>query len=399
MTQANNKQVVTILGATGSIGLSTLDVMSRHPDKFELYAVTGNTNVDGMLDICQKYSPKKVVMVDEQAAEQLTAKLRSFSISIDVTAGTESLNDVSGADKVTTVMAAIVGGAGLLPTLTAAQTGKRILLANKESLVMSGGLLLAAVEKSGATLLPVDSEHNAIFQAMPASVQQGGSLADTGVNKILLTGSGGPFLNKPIAEFSDITPAMAVAHPNWSMGAKISVDSATMMNKGLEFIEARLLFGASFEQVEVIVHPQSIIHSMVSYNDGSVIAQMGQPDMRTPIAHTLAYPERIESGVRPLDFTQVANFTFCAPDFERFPNLRLALEASKLGQGATTVLNAANEINVAAFLQEQITFNQIAQLNEQALVELGDTDPKQLSEILKLDQQARLFASNLVKGH
>ena len=343
-----SKQVLTILGATGSIGLSTLDVISRHPDKFELFSVTGNTNVEGLFKICLEHQPSVAVMADEASAEALSAMLRKHDLSVEVKSGVDGLNSVSGDKRVTTVMAAIVGGAGLLPTLTAAQSGKRILLANKESLVMSGDLFLDAVRENGATLLPVDSEHNAIFQSMPESVQNGGALQPAGVEKILLTGSGGPFLTKPLTEFSNITPSMAVAHPNWDMGAKISVDSATMMNKGLEFIEARLLFNASFEQIQVVVHPQSIIHSMVSYTDGSVLAQMGQPDMRTPIAHTLAYPERIESGVAPLDFSQMVDFSFLAPDFGRFPNLALALEASKLGQGATTVLNAANEVAVAA---------------------------------------------------
>lgn len=392
-----NKQVVSILGATGSIGLSTLDVMSRHPEQFELFAVSGNTNVEGMLAICKAHKPSIAVMADEASAEALQQQLALAGLNIKVDSGVKGLNAIAGDERVTTVMAAIVGGAGLLPTLTAAQSGKRVLLANKESLVMSGDLLLDAVAKSGAILLPVDSEHNAIFQSIPETVQKGASLESAGVNKILLTGSGGPFLTKPLSEFADITPAMAVAHPNWSMGAKISVDSATMMNKGLEFIEARLLFNARFEQIEVVVHPQSIIHSMVSYNDGSVIAQMGQPDMRTPIAHTLAYPNRIASGVEPLDFTKLASFTFCAPDFERFPNLRLALEASKLGQGATTVLNAANEVNVDAFLNGHIGFEHIANNNEVVLEKLAQLKPQSLSDILELDQEARQLSSNLIQ--
>jgi 1-deoxy-D-xylulose-5-phosphate reductoisomerase len=392
------KQVVTILGATGSIGLSTLDVMSRHKDSFELYAVSGNTNVEGMLAICQQYSPRIAVMADHASAERLQQVLNELALEIEIKAGAEALQEISGNTEVTTVMAAIVGGAGLLPTLTAAQTGKRVLLANKESLVMSGDLLLNAAQLSGAQLLPVDSEHNAIFQSLPESVQKGGALVDAGVKQILLTGSGGPFLTTPLDTFEQITPAMAVKHPNWSMGAKISVDSATMMNKGLEFIEARLLFNAAFEQIEVLIHPQSIIHSMVSYSDGSVLAQMGQPDMRTPIAHTLAYPNRIESGVEPLDFTQLASFTFCAPDFARFPNLRLALEASKIGQGATTVLNAANEVTVAAFLDEQIPFTQIAKLNERVLEKLATTRVQSLDEILSLDQEARVLVRTLIQS-
>ena len=391
-------QTITILGATGSIGLSTLDVIDRHREKFQLYAVTANTNVADMLSICLKYRPKIAVMVDVQSAESLALKLKYDAPEISVLSGEQGLNQVCAEPVVTTVMAAIVGGAGLLPTLTATQQGKRVLLANKESLVMSGELLLSAAKQSGAQLLPVDSEHNAIFQSLPESVHKGASLTEAGVNQILLTGSGGPFRTTPLSEFEGITPAMAVAHPNWSMGAKISVDSATMINKGLEFIEARLLFNASFEQIKVLVHPQSIIHSMVSYVDGSVIAQMGQPDMRTPIAHTLSYPERIESGVAALDFTQVANFTFSAPDFDRFPNLRLALEASQQGQGATTVLNAANEVTVAAFLAEKINFNHISDINEQVLTQLGQQCPASLSDILELDLAARDCTNRIINS-
>jgi 1-deoxy-D-xylulose-5-phosphate reductoisomerase len=389
-------QTITILGATGSIGLSTLDVIKRHPDKFDLYAITGNTNVLGMIELCQQYKPSIAVMADENSAQQLHEQLKTLGSNVDVLSGTDGLLQVCSEPKVTTVMAAIVGGAGLQPTLTAAKHSKRILLANKEALVMSGDLFLSAVAESNAILLPVDSEHNAIFQAMPSSVQSGGALVDAGVEKILLTGSGGPFLTKQLNEFSQITPEMAVAHPNWSMGAKISVDSATMMNKGLEFIEAKLLFNASFEQIDVVIHPQSIIHSMVSYSDGSVLAQMGQPDMRIPIAHTLSFPERIESGVKPLDFTQLADFSFCAPDFSRFPNLGLALEASKVGQGATTVLNASNEIAVAHFLNREISFNNIATLNELCLEQLGSSSPITLDDILELDQQTREVALGLI---
>ena len=391
-------QTLTILGATGSIGLSTLDVISRHPEHFSLFAVTANNNVKGLFDICQKYQPNYAVMVDEGAAEQLHGRLQKSGSDTQVLSGEAALLEVSGSDKVTTVMAAIVGGAGLLPTLKAAETGKRILLANKEALVMSGDLLLDSVRKSGALLLPVDSEHNAIFQSMPTAVQQGAELKSAGIEKIILTGSGGPFLAKDLNEFSQITPEMAVAHPNWSMGAKISVDSATMMNKGLEFIEARLLFNASFEQIDVLIHPQSIIHSMVSYSDGSVLAQMGQPDMRTPIAHTLSYPDRIYSGVEPLDFSKVASFTFCQPDFGRFPNLKLALDASQQGQGATTVLNASNEVAVASFLAGDISFVDIAKVNEASLVKLGTTSVTSLQQILDLDEQSREFALYASKG-
>ena len=375
-------QTLTILGATGSIGLSTLDVIERHPEQFCLYAVTAHSNVQGMLDICLKFKPEVAVMVEEQAAELLENQLKEIGSPIKVLSGASELENVAAQSNVTTVMAAIVGSAGLMPTLTAAN---------------AGNLLLQAVKDNGAILLPVDSEHNAIFQAMPESVQKGQSLKSAGVEKILLTGSGGPFLTKALNEFEHITPKMAVAHPNWSMGAKISVDSATMMNKGLEFIEARLLFNAEFEQVQVIVHPQSIIHSMVSYSDGSVIAQMGQPDMRTPIAHTLAYPQRITSGVEPLDFTKVASFTFCQPDYERFPNLKFALDASKSGQSATTVLNASNEVAVAAFLASKISFNDIAQYNEQSLIALAHEKSGSLTEILALDSETRRYASHAMK--
>lgn len=380
---------VTILGATGSIGLSTLDVMQRHPNDFQLYAVTGNTNVEGMFEICQQHQPEVAVMVDEQAALSLTTLVTNAGLKTNVLTGVDALSEVASASHVDIVMAAIVGGAGLIPTMAAAKAGKRICLANKEALVMSGDLFLKAVRENGAELLPVDSEHNAIFQSLPPEVQQGAELSPAGVRKILLTGSGGPFLERDLSTFDVITPEMAVAHPNWSMGAKISVDSATMMNKGLEFIEARLLFNASFEQMEVIIHPQSIIHSMVSYNDGSVLAQMGQPDMRTPIAHTLSYPNRIESGVEPLDFSKVADFSFLKPDFNRFPNLRLALEASKLGQGATTALNASNEVAVAEFLAKNVSFNAISQINEFVLNKLSSNKPNSLEDILALDALAR----------
>lgn len=391
-------QTVTILGATGSIGVSTLDVLARHPERFELYAVTANTNDAELFDICVKHQPKVAVLVDEQAAERLAKKLKQAGLTTQVQSGSQGLLTVATAAEVTTVMAAIVGAAGLPPTLAAADAGKKILLANKEALVMSGGILLRSVAQNNAQLLPVDSEHNAIFQSLPEVVHQGGSLSQAGVNKILLTGSGGPFLTTPLAQFTDITPAMAVAHPNWSMGAKISVDSATMMNKGLEFIEARLLFNAQFEQIEVLIHPQSIIHSMVSYNDGSVLAQMGQPDMRTPIAHTLSYPDRIESGVEPLDFTKVASFTFQAPDYARFPNLKLALDASRAGQAATTALNAANEVSVAEFLANQLRFVDIAKINEQVLEQLATSRCETLADILALDGQARILARELIKG-
>ena len=388
---------VAVFGSTGSIGQSTLEVIRNNPNKYQVYALAAFKSVALMAQQCIEFNPQYALLVDAQAAAELKHILQNTpKCTTQVLVGARELNGLAKADY-DILVAAIVGAAGLQSTLAAAQAGKTILLANKESLVMSGDLFLDAVRGSGATLLPVDSEHNAIFQSMPESVQQGGALKPAGVEKILLTGSGGPFLTKPLTEFADITPSMAVAHPNWDMGAKISVDSATMMNKGLEFIEARLLFNARFEQIQVVVHPQSIIHSMVSYTDGSVLAQMGQPDMRTPIAHTLAYPERIESGVAPLDFSQMVDFSFLAPDFGRFPNLALALEASKLGQGATTVLNAANEVAVAAFLAEKISFLDIAKVNESALNELASQSPISITDILELDDAARRFAALQVK--
>ena len=296
-------------------------------------------------------------------------------------------------------MAAIVGAAGLLPTLAAVEAGKKVLLANKEALVMTGALFIDKVKKHGATLLPIDSEHNAIFQCLPQAMQQNMSAADNtefGVEKILLTGSGGPFLTKPLSEFASITPAQAVAHPNWSMGQKISVDSATMMNKGLEYIEACVMFNLKPANIEVVIHPQSVIHSMVQYVDGSVLAQMGNPDMRTPIAHALAYPERISAGVEPLDFFKTKDFTFAEPDFSRYPNLKLAMEACEQGQGATTILNAANEVTVEAFLQGKIGFVDISRINEQCLARGGNIAADSLEAILEIDRQTRVVATQLL---
>ena len=386
-------QQLVILGATGSIGLSTLDVVARNQQQFKVFALTAGQNAKKMAELCIAHQPRYAVMASESAAKQLSALLK-YESKTQVMHGEKAMSELCAHVDVDTVMSAIVGAAGLLPTLSAVEAGKKVLLANKESLVMSGQLFIDKVKKYQATLLPIDSEHNAIFQCLPSALQntQGQArLEQHGVSKILLTGSGGPFLNRDINTLNTVSVSEAVAHPNWSMGQKISVDSATMMNKGLEFIEARLLFNASFDQIEVVIHPHSIIHSMVSYSDGSVLAQMGQPDMRTPIAHTLAYPKRIESGVTPLDFSSLSDFTFCKPDFERFPNLRLALEASQIGQGATTVLNASNEIAVAAFLNNQISFNQIAKLNELALKDLGEAKPTSIEDIIELDTLARRF--------
>ena len=334
-------------------------------------------------------------MVDENAATQLSDKLKAAGRDITVLSGVEGLETVSALAEVDTVMAAIVGAAGLLPTLAAARAGKKVLLANKEALVMSGHLFMQEVHNNNATLLPIDSEHNAIFQCLPENYSQG--LEQVGVNKILLTASGGPFRTKALDELQNVTPAQAVAHPNWVMGRKISVDSASMMNKGLEVIEACWLFDTTPDMIQVVIHPQSIIHSMVSYKDGSVLAQMGNPDMRTPIAHAMAWPERIESGVEPLDIFEVANFEFEKPDMQRFACLRLAYEAMQRGGTATTVLNAANEVAVDAFLNEKIGFLQIPQIIESALTNVSIEDALDLERVLNADKASRLHAEELIQ--
>ncbi len=391
---------VTILGATGSIGKSTLDVVSRHPDLYRIFALTANTNIDVMVEQCQAFQPQYAVMACADSAKLLKDKLAALSLKTTVLHGVEQLCAVSSDSQVDIVMAAIVGANGLLPTLAAVNAGKRVLLANKESLVMSGEIFMESVRKHNATLLPVDSEHNAIFQCLPGALQsleqQTQTLDSVGVSKILLTGSGGPFLTRPLETLSNVTVAEAVAHPNWSMGRKISVDSATMMNKGLEFIEACWLFNLKPDDVEVVLHPQSVIHSMVQYRDGSVIAQLGNPDMRTPIAHGMAWPDRIDAGVKPLDFSMVADFTFARPDYSRYKNLKLAIDAFSVGQGATTVLNAANEETVAAFLNDQIKFTDIADINEYCLDHIPDIKPDSLDAILAIDEQARHVAQTRI---
>jgi 1-deoxy-D-xylulose-5-phosphate reductoisomerase len=387
------QQSVTVLGSTGSIGVSTLDVLARHPDRYRVFALTANRQVDVLLQQCLTHQPRFAVLREEQAAEQLAAQLREQGSDTEVLAGEAGLVEVAAHAETDVVMAAIVGSAGLAPTLAAAEQGKKVLLANKESLVMAGDLFMQAVRASGATLLPIDSEHNAIFQCLPERFQ---GLQSNGIRKILLTGSGGPFRNTPLADLPAMTPDQACAHPNWSMGRKISVDSATMMNKGLEFIEACWLFDARPEQIDIVVHPQSVIHSMVEYVDGSVLAQMGNPDMRTPIAHALAWPERIESGVPSLDLIATARLDFQAPDFERFPGLRLAVEAAKAGGIMPAVLNAANEVAVDAFLNEQLGFDQIAQVIEQVLTATTQAEPSSLAVVKEADRQARQLAQQLV---
>jgi len=386
---------VTILGSTGSIGVSTLDVLARHPGRFEVVALTANRDVDGMLAQCRAHRPRYAVMREAAAAERLRGALAAQGLETTVLAGTEGLCEVAALPQVDTVMAAIVGAAGLLPTLAAARAGKRVLLANKEALVMAGALFMDEVRRHGARLLPIDSEHNAIFQCMPPRFDRG--LASVGVERILLTGSGGPFRKTPLERLPEVTPEEAVAHPNWNMGAKISVDSATMMNKGLEFIEACWLFGTGPERVEVVVHPQSVIHSMVRYVDGSVLAQLGNPDMRTPIAHALAWPERMASGVEPLDLVQVARLDFEAPDEARFPCLRLAREALRAGGTATAVLNAANEIAVARFLARRLRFTDIARVIETVLAEVPAREAKRLDVVLEADHQAREAALRIAE--
>ncbi len=381
---------ITILGSTGSIGTSTLDVVSRHTDNYDVIALTANTDVDVLEQQCHQWHPAYAVMSDEVCAGELQNRLKASASTTQVLSGVEGLNTVAGLDEVKTVVAGIVGSAGLLPTLSAAQAGKRVLLANKEALVMSGQLFMDAVEHNHAELLPVDSEHNAIFQCMPAQLPPDPEKA--GIKKILLTASGGPFRTFSSDQLDKVTPEQAVNHPNWVMGPKISVDSATMMNKGLELIEAHWLFNVEIDKIEVVIHPQSVIHSMVSYTDGSVLAQLGNPDMRTPIAHALAWPVRMDSGVEPLDIFEVAKLEFEKPDFDHFPCLRLCYEAIRAGGSASIVLNAANEVAVAAFLQHQISFTAIAALIEETLSKATITENMDTIEnILLADQDARII--------
>ncbi len=389
-------KAVTILGSTGSIGVSTLDVLGRHADQFSVYALTANGSVDVMLEQCLQHKPTLAVMLDLDAAELLRERLQQNGSSTQVLAGESALQEVAASDDTDYVVAAIVGAAGLMPTLAAARAGKRILLANKEALVMSGALFMHEVQQNNATLLPVDSEHNAIWQCMPLAGEQQYDFSDKGVRRIILTASGGPFRDAELATLDDVTPEQAVAHPNWSMGQKISVDSATMMNKGLEVIEAHWLFGLPSHQIEVILHRQSIIHSMVDYDDGSVLAQMGNPDMRTPIANTLAWPERIDSGVAPLDLVAAGRLDFAKADFDRFPCLRLAYQALEAGGTSTAILNAANEVAVAAFLERQIRFTDIARIIEQVLNTLPVNPADSLEQILADDAAARALTRELV---
>jgi 1-deoxy-D-xylulose-5-phosphate reductoisomerase len=388
-------QHLTVLGSTGSIGTSTLDVVARHPDRFKIVALTANSQVDLLLEQCRKFSPSYVVLVDEDAAAKLRLRVREAGLSVEVLGGAAALEQVSVLPEVDAVMAAIVGAAGLRPTLAAAKAGKKILLANKETLVMAGNVFMDAIRQSGSALLPIDSEHNAIFQALPRGYD--GDLSRNGVRRILLTASGGPFRNTPLAELHSVTPEQACAHPNWVMGRKISVDSASMMNKGLEVIEAHWLFNASADDIQVVVHPQSVIHSLVEYVDGSVMAQLGNPDMRTPIAYGLAYPERIDSGVASLDLFKVATMNFVAPDFERFPCLALAYQALRAAGTAPAVLNAANEVAVAAFLDRKIAFLEIPRIIGGALDALPVSAVGSLDDVLGADAEARRVAEQQIQ--
>ncbi|MGM0514297.1 1-deoxy-D-xylulose-5-phosphate reductoisomerase [Serratia fonticola] len=392
---------LTILGSTGSVGTSTLAVVRENPDLFAIKALVAGRNVAVMAQQCIEFRPSYAAMADEQAANELRAVLAENGVKTDVLAGEKAACELAALDDVDQVTAAIVGAAGLLPTLAAIRAGKQVLLANKESLVTCGRLFMDAVQKSQAQLLPLDSEHNAIFQSLPESIQRQlgySSLEAHGVSRIVLTGSGGPFRTTPMEQFATMTPDQACAHPNWSMGRKISVDSATMMNKGLEYIEARWLFNASAEQMEVILHPQSVIHSMVRYADGSVLAQLGTPDMRTPIAHAMAYPQRVHSGVAALDFCRIGALTFSEPERERYPCLYLAIEAFDAGQAATTALNAANEIAVAAFLQQQIRFTDISAVNQKVVECMALPEPTSIEMVLEIDRQAREVARGLVRN-
>jgi len=381
---------VTILGATGSIGMSTLDVIERHPDRYRAYALSAATKVDEMVALCEKFQPRFAVMANADAAARLERILRNKSLATEVRSGASALEDIATHHDVDVVMAAIVGAAGLRSSLAAAKAKKIVLLANKEALVMAGKLFMDTVRKNGATLLPIDSEHNAIFQSLPRNFHAG--LAEVGVEKIILTASGGPFLNRSLDDLLNVTPAEACAHPNWVMGKKISVDSATMMNKGLEVIEAHWLFNAPPDKIEVVIHPQSVIHSMVTYRDGSVMAQLGNPDMRTPIAYGLGYPDRIDAGVAPLNFATLGKLEFQHLDLERFPCVRLAYEAMQRGGTAPTIMNAANEIAVEQFLVGKCRFVDIPRVIEAVLTDVAVESAASLDIILRADELARSAA-------
>jgi 1-deoxy-D-xylulose-5-phosphate reductoisomerase len=386
------KQVLTILGSTGSVGTSTLDVVARHPERFEVFALTAATQVDLMLQQCVQFKPRFAVMASVPHAELLSQKFKEISLPMQVLSAPAAIEMVASHEDVDAVMAAIVGAAGLAPCLAAARAGKRLLLANKEALVVGGEVFLAAVKQGGALLLPIDSEHSAVFQSLPEDP----AVWPRRIEKIMLTSSGGPFRTRDPATLRDVTPEQACAHPNFAMGRKISVDSATMMNKALEVIEAKYLFGVTPEQIEVVIHPQQIIHSMVQFHDASVMAQLGTPDMRVPIAYGLSWPERIESGTARLDFSKMAAMTFEVPDFQRFPCLQLAWESLRAPSGTCAVLNAANEVAVAAFLDRRIRFDQIHSINLATLAAVSPSKPQTLEDLLALDAQSRAAAQQTV---
>ncbi len=387
-------QTITILGATGSIGVSTLDVIARHADKYSVFALTAHSQITALALQCRQFNPKYAVVSDAAAAASLQALLAESGCATEVLWGVEALCQVASDDGVDTVMAAIVGAAGLVPTLAAVQAGKKVLLANKEALVMAGGLFMQAVAESGCVLLPIDSEHNAIFQCLPTDYS---SAVSSGVKKLLLSASGGPFRGWSLEQMRSVSPEQACAHPKWSMGRKISVDSATLMNKGLELIEACWLFAVPAQAVEVVVHPQSIVHSLVQYTDGSVLAELGNPDMRTPIAQALAWPQRIESGVADLDLFDIARLDFEQPDMQAFPCLAIASAAARAGGDAATILNAANEVAVQAFLDQRIEFTQIAEVVEQTLNGQVLSEPESLELVQQSDSAARLYSSSYIK--
>ena len=390
---------VTLLGATGSIGTSTLDVLRRHKDEFKIHAVAASSSVDKMVAIVQEFKPERVAMHNEKSAQELSKRLKDSGLYAEVLAGAQGVEEVAGDGAADVVVGAIVGAAGLKPVIAAVRTGCVIALANKEALVMSGQIFFETVKKYGSKVLPVDSEHSAIFQCLPYEAQTNLGYCDlkqANVNKILLTGSGGPFRDSPLESLKTVTAAQAIAHPVWSMGPKISVDSATMMNKGLEFIEARYLFNATDDDIKVVIHPQSVIHSMVSFTDGAILAQLGQPDMRTPIAVALGFPQRLTSGVDMLDFEKLSELTFRTPDFVRYPCLKLAMQASKSGQGATTCLNAANEVAVDAFLHSKIGYLDIATVVDGVLQKVNVGSLSSIDEVLDTDRQAREIAKSIV---
>lgn len=390
---------LTLLGSTGSIGTSTLEVVAANLDRYHVTALVAFQNVARMVEQCYQFQPRYAAMSDQAAAQALRERLKALNIHTEVFSGIQAACELAVLDEVDQVMAAIVGASGLQPIFAAIRAGKTVLLANKESLVICGRLFMEAVRHYKAQLLPVDSEHNAIFQSLPASIQHQlgyANLKENGIESILLTGSGGPFRETPLADLASMSPGQACAHPNWSMGRKISVDSATMMNKGLEYIEARWLFNATATQMEVLLHPQSVIHSMVRYCDGSVLAQLGSPDMRTPIAHSMAWPARIRAGVMPLDFTRMKALMFSEPDYERYPCLKLAIDACLAGQAATIALNAANEVAVASFLHHQIRFTDIAAINSEMLASLSFQEPDSIEDVMEIDMLSRIRVNELL---